>query len=152
MTFTYDDYANKFLLFPVLCILFLIPIFISSLRNFIRSLTHTSCLKENYKEIIKYGFASILVLFLAGVNVKTLCSGGGCLFVEDETSVVETSGMISHIERVGKHEYQIILENTTYLIIDIGEYSEGDYVQISYLPKSGYVLSIQEESENPGYR
>ena len=145
MVFDYSEYVSKFLFFPVLCILFLIPIFIASFRNLLGSLTNLSHFNEIYKEIIKQAIACILVLFLVGQNAKTLYSGGGWLLVEDETSIIEATGIISCIQRVGKHEYQIILENQKYLVIDIGEFSEGDYVRIRCLPQSGYVLSIQEE-------
>ena len=145
MVFDYSEYVSKFLVFPVLCILFLIPIFITSFRNLICSLINLSRCKEIYEEIIKQAIACILVLFLVGLNAKTLYSGGAWLLVENETSIVEATGTISCIKRVGKHEYQIVLENQKYLVIDIGEFSEGDCVRIRYLPESGYVLSIRED-------
>lgn len=142
MSFSYEEYSRIFLFFPLLCIIFLSPILISTARALIRYLQDS--FEDHLKDIATSGFVCIIVVLMIIINISTLNSGGVYLFVENEASSVEASGEIERIERVGKHEYQIEVSNTVYTVIEIGEFSEGDHVILEYLPKSRYVLSIQK--------
>lgn len=142
MTFSYSEYSQTFLLYPLVFIIFLTPMLISIAHALIRCLLDS--FTNNLKEIATLGFVCVIVVCAIISSISTLASGGAWLFVENETSSVEATGTITEIERVGKHEYQFMMNGTMYTIIDTGDFGEGDFVSITYLPKSKYVLSMQE--------
>lgn len=144
MSFSYSDYCNKFLLLPILCILFVLPMLIFSIKALI--LLFSGSVQFDLEELGKRIFPFIIVIGLIGVSISGLTSGAALLFTEDEASAIEVQGIISDIEKVGKYEYQFTVSDAVYTIIDIGSYEVGDAVVIKYLPNSRYVLSLQSDS------
>lgn len=146
MRFSYAEYCNTFLLFPVLCLLFVLPTLFSSVKALMRLIADSA--SPELEELFERIFPIIIIVGLAWVSISGLTSGAALLFTENEASALEASGILSDIEKVGKYEYRITVADTVYTIIDIGDYQEGDTVSITYLPNSRYVLSLQKDEGN----
>ena len=144
MSFSYSDYCDKFLLFPILCILSVVPMLIPSIKALVQLLI--SSVRFDLDELGKRIFPFIIIIGLICISISGLTSGAILLLTEDEASAIEAKGVISEIEKVGKYEYQITVSDAAYTIIDIGDYKVGDAVVIKYLPNSKYVLSLQSDS------
>ena len=142
MSFSHSDYAGKFLFFPLLCIVFLLPVLISVFHQIVLRLRTID--NSSLSAISKSAILGVIVIFLIINNISTLVSGGVWLCVENEQSAVTTVGEITQIQRVGKHEFQFVINGEFCTIIELGDFVEKDHVIIEYLPQSGYVLSIQK--------
>lgn len=99
---------------------------------------------------------SVCVFFLC-MNLGRLFHGGICLIWERETDAVDVYGVITEIKDLGRFAFpnmesdygysdkngvQFTIDGTKCTAISKGEFVVGDYVAVSYLPESGYVLSI----------
>ena len=92
---------------------------------------------------------------LLSISASKLFHGGMSVFFEDETDGVQVQGEISHVEELGHWGVPrlkfdggsgtlltingIICRTIVDVPLDV-----GNYVQVTYLPKSGYILSIEE--------
>ena len=114
--------------------------------------------------------AKILVLlfvgFLLGMNLGHLVNGGRYLWQEDKEEAVCTKGVITEIEELGifslpriecdyyedlkfgdPQGYEFTINGIQCTAPAKGTLAVGDYVEVEYLPKSGYILYINEMGE-----
>ncbi len=122
--------------------------------------------KFNFRKKILIMVNLLWIGIFLGVAIGQLLYGGIYLLREKETDAVQMQGYISAIEPLGDFSIPIIecdyYENMKYgdpngyafTINGIqctapvkGSLEVGDYVSVTYLPKSGYILYIGEEVE-----
>ena len=111
--------------------------------------------KGNKTDFLKGLIIVTISCILLSVSMSKLIHGGAAVFSENETDGIQLQGEISQVEELGhwgvpKLKFDggsgtLLTINgvTCRTIIDV-PLDVGDYVQVTYLPKSGYILSIEE--------
>lgn len=103
--------------------------------------------------------------FLLGINVVSLSRGGIYLLFEKETDQIQIVGSVEEITTIDtltgarykvEGEYRnspgdvIVVDKEKYYIVSCGETKVGDSVRLTVLPKSHYVLELENVIEWDG--
>lgn len=144
MTIDYSFYYRAYFVIPVVLIFICLGVFAFIMPMMVHQIKRK---RKTWRSIIHTfgGLIIILSLFIF-LSGTTLTSGGVHLYREDESSAKIAEGIIEKIERTGKHEYRLFVNNEQYIVAEIGSYSEGNEIQYTYLPKSKFILAIYSES------
>ena len=162
MIFQYEDYfracCSSMLIESVFLLFLLLPI-VSSLIK--RILQGSFCFEDDYIKIL----GIVVFVFMLSMCIGRLITGGIFLLKEKEEDSVEICGTIEIIEELNRfnfsemgpmyreyretkegstYGYQLQVSGTKMKLPVLGEFLPGDMVRVRYLPKSGYVLSIEK--------
>lgn len=148
LEFLYRDYWTVTFLIPVIVLACAITVFCASIANFMKK----SSRSKPKKRIPGFVFCLFVVCAVAFCELRFLCGGGWWLLTEKEHDAVSTSGMIEAINEPSEdipgfkinHNYgaDIVIDGERYFAVTSGEFEVGDYITISYLPSSRFVLKI----------
>lgn len=147
MTIDYSFYYRAYFVIPVAVILICLCVFAFIIPRMVHQIKRKR--KPWWSMIHTFGGLIIILSFFLYLSGATLTSGGVHLYREDESSAKTAEGIIEKIERTGKHEYRLFVNNEQYIIAEIGSYSEGNEIQYTYLPKSKFILAVCSESNAP---
>lgn len=158
MTFSYKSYWNTTLLLPSSVILFMIVLVISS--------SYVYWVKEASKQhtanrMLGYIFVICVAVFCLVPQCKYLLNGGIYLLSEKEQNALVHNGVIERIREPSdrfpgfklSHEYgaDIVIDGVQFFAVTSGDYEEGDCVAVAYLPRSHFILAIEESgTQTPG--
>lgn len=155
MTFAYSEYLINNLVLPLFALAFIaVPVgrmIISVIGHAVRG------------EGVNFGDAKtvlllILMIVVAVILCNILISGHGyCLIGERASDAVTAEGTIEQIQPLSifsspkytasgesSNGYAITIDGTTCTSMALGTLEVGDQVTVTYMPNSGYILSIQE--------
>lgn len=154
MVFAYSEYLFNNLMLPVFALVFIaVPVF-RMVGRIIGQLVR--------KEAVEFGDSKVVLLFIllivvAAILCNILLHGGIHLILERPGSAVTTQGTIEEINACGILEspkytfsgensngYKITIGDVTCTSMALGSLEVGDEVTVTYMPKSGFVLSIEE--------
>ena len=156
MVFAYWDYLSTNLLLPIFGLVFIaVPV----VRLVIRLLEQYATGKKRVNwdgQSLVFFVAMVVVGIMLG---RMLFAGGGIhLITEREKNAVTVEGTLESVESCGilsGVRYSAYGESTSgyYYTVDgmtltgmaKGDLEAGDRVTVTYLPKSGFVLSIEEQ-------
>ena len=148
----YKTYCYESQIFGVLVFSFGIILAIISLVQALRK-------NKNLKKAFISGFFILGYALIVCINIGQLLHGGVYLRDEKETDAIEMQGEISDI--IGLSEFSFPVVKGNYLheekngyeftvngvkcqAVLKGTLEVGDYVSVTYLPKSGYILYIDK--------
>lgn len=156
MLVDYTHYLKHYCVFPVIVSCFSLAVFIFlvfDVKKYIQA-------KDiSLKNVFRTVFSTIVMLvFLINAGILPLCKGNLYLLMEKEENAVILSGSIESIEMLDDtlygmtQMYEFIINDMKCKAIYVPTensqaktpFKEGDYVDVLYLPKSGYILSIEE--------
>lgn len=148
MIFDFNYYLNAGLINPIIIGAFILFALLSSVISVYKTIRLAAFEKSSLLKDIVMIFGFILLL---SINVSVLWSGGFWLLFEDESDCIITQGEIFSIEEISMMRFQningyakeIVIDGKKYISMHFDDFEIGDYVEIRYLPKSKYVLSIQ---------
>lgn len=154
MTFAYSEYLINNLLLPIFALAFIaVPVF-KALFRLLGQLVR--------KESVDFGDSKAVLLLIALIVVAVILGnilfhGGIHLIYERAASAVTTQGTIEEIQACSILEspkytaggessngYEITIDGTTCRTMALGSLEVGDEVTVTYMPKSGFVLTIEE--------
>ena len=154
MLFDYSQYLRGCLVIPLFVSLFFLHFLLSILGRFLTTFVRGTV---NLKEIVSLGIAVLVCAFFLCMNVGRLLHGGVHLFYERVSDAITVQGEISAINDLGRYSFPEMkneygYEETNGVQFVIGEVvctaptngvlDVGDYVTVTYLPQSSYILSI----------
>lgn len=153
MSFEYDAYLSVCFIIPTIVILTFVLLMISCTVTLIKNSKDSSKRRESIT-----GFVFMLVIFgiIVVSQINYLSSGGIYLATEKESDAVTQTITIENVcepsERFPNFKYNhkfgadITSGNGEYFAISCSKFSVGDIVNITYLPRSGFVLKIDNVS------
>ena len=156
MIISYEDYFGSYCIFPLfmICMFCLLLVYGGNLlRKCIRD-RETSA-KKILEAVLPFGMSVVIIIQIGSILI---CNGNLFLLMEKEEDAVTICGTIESIEPVdgtlyGQHDmYELLINHTECSAIYTRSenptaktpFKAGDYVEVLYLPRSGYILSIEE--------
>ena len=148
---------------------FWLPIVFLSIALIILALVCIDYIKKIVSHRISAKSSVILLIsivvfgFLIGLNGSRLLHGGLYLLREKEQDAAICTGVITQIRELNRFEFPELASNSdnmiettingvafeiddvTYVAIYKGSFEIGDRVEVTYLPKSHYVLSMTKD-------
>ena len=155
MAFSYWDYIINNLMLPVFGLVFIaVPTF-QLVRRVIEQLaTGRQRVDWDGKAIV---FFVVMVVIAVLLGKSLFADGGIHLIYEREKAAVTVEGTLEDIEKCSALKgirytyeneasfgYEFTVDGVTATGMAVGTLEEGDQVVMTYLPKSGFVLSIEE--------
>ena len=147
MIFEYDVYYNGTFVTPIIAIIIVSVWLFAGIYPFLKKRTQG----DSTKILLCVVFIGV---FFIALNIMSLINGGACLYKEKEEDailemgtiekIVEPSKSIPNFRKDHKHGADVIIDGEEYFMITCEGFEVGDYVEIEYLPKSKFVLSIYE--------
>ena len=153
MNFDYEYYYRVCFVIPIFVAIFFSCLVILFIMPNIKSLISN---KFNWKSAVTDISFCIAFLFLLRINIGILSFGGIYLPKEKKEDAIILQGEISEIKELSRYEFpnptkyhelrgvQFTVNGVECAAPIKGSLEVGDTVEVVYLPKSGYVLSIQE--------
>ena len=157
---TYEQYSQNYCVFPLFmgCMLCLLLVYSGKLLKKCIQNRETH-IKRILEAVLPFGMSVVMIIF---AGIMPLCNGGIYLLIENEEDSETLCGSIESIETVDDplygqtSAYEFVINNTVCTAIYVPTdkspaetpFKVGDYVEVHYLPRSGYILSI-EEIESP---
>ena len=157
MDFEYSQYFEACLLNPIVVSIFFLTALIPAIKQSIKNFN----VYVNKKEVVKFiCVLSVFILFFT-VNAGRLLYGGIYLTFERATDCEVLEGEIEDVQNVNNFLFPITdsgeavrfsIQGKECTAFSLGDFQVGDYVTVKYLPRSGYVLSVQGKinTENTG--
>lgn len=158
MRFEYSIYLRQDCFVPLSLALFSLFFLICVILGFIKNKTF---------DIIEIGKCVLLLsigCYLFGINAIHLSRGGLYLLFEHESSQIQISGIVEEtieIDSVTGAKYRVenqysnhgngealVVNGEKYYLITYGDTKVGDFVHLSVLPKSHFVLELSKCSNN----
>ena len=109
----------------------------------------------DYRYLVANVVILVIAIFFVCLSVHSLSQGGIYLLKETDRDSVSACGRIEDIVQhsgfnMHKYYYQgvtalsheVRIDGESYFVISPTDYAVGDYVEFTYLPLSGFVLSI----------
>ena len=109
----------------------------------------------DYRYLVSNVVILVIAIFFLYLSISSLSQGGIYLLKETDRDAVSACG---HIEDIVQHtgfnmhkyyyqgatelSYEVRIDGESYFVISPTNYAVGDYVEFTYLPLSGFVLSI----------
>lgn len=157
MQFSYDTYFSEFFLMPCYILLISIVILCVSTVGIIVKHRHNSLAP---KQLTVHVVICIVIVAFIIRNMTYMANGGVFLLNEKEDSAMHTRGIIEQIYRVDEWNYprisseyeddslmvRIKINDNYYTAIASGELNVGDFVDVQFLPQSGFILEISNRS------
>ena len=150
MIFEYDAYYNGTFVTPIIAIIIVSVWLFAGIYHFLKKRTQLDS-----TNILLFVFVGV---FFIALNIMSLINGGACLYKEKEEDailemgtiekIVEPNKSIPNFRKDHKHGADVIIDGEEYFMITCEGFEVGDYVEIEYLPKSKFILSIYK-SEAP---
>lgn len=153
MSFAFSGWLFNELVFPTLCLVFLlIPL--------VRLVVRLAKRGFNSVDFSNYGVGIMLIAMVAivAILVSILLHGGIHLVYERPADALTVSGTVESIESRRFYEgnqhtvnnsrsngYYITVDGVTCAAMAQGELEVGDTVTVTYLPNSGFILSVTEQ-------
>lgn len=160
MSFDYSLYFRGCFVLPIFYSLFSALIFVSIMLHVISTTVREGL---SFKFLLPKILGMVICVFLLCLNICRLLQGGVYLIVEQREDAVKINGIITNIDELGLfsfpeleseydgNEHNGVIVNVSGVLctaVTCGDFEVGDKVEIEYLPKSGYLLSIiSTESE-----
>ncbi len=156
MYFDYWQYVRGCLVIPLLVALFALLMIISVMSHYVPMFFRKTL---GYQDVVNILLVFLICGFFLCMNIGRLSHGGIHLIYERESSAIELHGEIDEIEYLGRYSFpemkseygyensngvQFTIDGVQCTAVVKGGLEIGDYVTISYLPMSGYILSIVE--------
>ena len=159
MEYSYDVYYINCFETPFCTTLFFGVLFILVNILFVRSIIGN---KATSDLLFRYIIVTLILVVCLSVSIGQLAHGGWHLVSEKESDAVQISGEIQSIHELDKFSFPYIGSDDRYYknsgpngvmvtvngvkctTIEKGDFEVGDRVTITYLPRSGYVLSIEK--------
>ena len=152
MVFEYDIYHYHAFSWPVAFGAFFLFLLATSIFSLIKNQANEPIRKVAGKLLL----AGIVFTMLISISVKALINGGIYLCSEKEEDAIMGIGTIESICEPSKnipsfknsynghkrHGADVVIDGEEYFMITCEGFEVGDYVEIEYLPKSKFVLSI----------
>lgn len=156
MTFAYSSYLLNNLILPIFGLAFIaIPMFKFISNIIMAKLKGESVSLGDTRMVILPILLALLAVILAGI----LFRGGVHLIYERADDAVTIQGTIEEIDTCSIVEgpqytvngersngYEITVDGVTCTSMALGTLEVGDEVTVTYMPNSGFILSIVEES------
>lgn len=156
MIIDYSQYSQNYLVFPLFmsCMFCLLLVYSGNLlKKCIRN--RENSLKKILEAVLPFGMSAVMIIF---VGIIPLFNGNIYLLIEKEEDAVTLCGVIKSIESVDDPlygqtaAYEFVIDNTvcTAIYVPTKDFPAetslkvGDHVEVFYLPRSGYILSIEE--------
>ena len=152
MTFDYSVYYRQNCIVPLLLSIFSFALFAITLFGVLKQ-KNTRSLKKNLLSI------SLLCVFafLVTINLIPLFRGGIFLLVEKEKDQIQIFGTIEEtieldfltgskydVENNQGNGEAIVVDGEIYYLVSYGDFDIGSDVKLSVLPRSGFVLKIEQ--------
>jgi len=154
MNFEYTQYVRGCLIIPVFVSLFALPMIVSAVVDLITVIIHQ---KLSSRAVVNFLFSVLVCGFFLCMNAGRLLHGGIHLIYEKESDAVEVQGKILEIKELGRYSFpeleteyessetngvQFLIDGVECTAVTRGALEVGDNVTVTFLPKSGYILSI----------
>ena len=154
MHFEYTQYVRGCLIIPIFVSLFALSMLISIASHFLTGIIQQ---KLSSRDVINLMLAVLVCSFFLCMNVGRLLYGGIHLTYERESNAVELQGEILEIKKLGRYSFpefktkygygetngvQFVIDGVECTAVTRGTLEVGDNVTVTFLPKSGYILSI----------
>ena len=152
MRFEYSNYLRQDCYAPLSLALFSLFFLICVLFSFIKKKSF------DISEIGKCVILLIIGCYLFGINAIHLSRGGLYLLSEHESDQIQIEGLVEKTIEIGSltgakyrddnpfrnHGYgeALVIEGEKYYLTSYGDTKVGDYVRLSILPKSHFVLEL----------
>ena len=155
MNFDYNLYYRGCLIVPCVLIIFVVVVLVAAMVPFIKKLfLHT--VKPN--DVVKLILLLLVCVILSFGKISILANGGLQLLNESESDAIILEGEIQEVVEIGgyffpnfgskydeaSNGFNLTINGTKCTMPIKGEFDVGDDVRVSYLPRSGYVLSIEK--------
>lgn len=157
MYFEYTDYVMGCMVLPICVILFAVAFFIFALIHELAAIKQSGF---SYRKLVHIVLALLVCGFFFLLNIGRLFHGGFYLVAERENDAVIMQGAISDINDLNRFSFpelknvyrdgqpngaQLVINGITCIAISSGDLEVGDFVTVTYLPRSKYILSIEKE-------
>lgn len=154
MHFEYTQYVRGCLIIPIFVSLFALSMLISAASHFVTVIIQQ---KLSSRDVINLLLAVLVCGFFLCMNVGRLLHGGIHLTYERESNAVELQGEILEIKELGRYSFpelkteygygetngvQLVIDGVECTAVTRGILEVGDNVTVTFLPQSGYILSI----------
>ncbi len=154
MHFEYTQYVRGCLIIPIFVSLFALSMLISAASHFVTVIIQQ---KLSSRDVINLLLAVLVCVFFLCMNVGRLLHGGIHLTYERESNAVELQGEILEIKELGRYSFpelkteygygetngvQLVIDGVECTAVTRGMLEVGDNVTVTFLPQSGYILSI----------
>ena len=154
MYFEYSQYVGGCLILPLLVSLSALGMLIGAIGHFVTVIRRQ---KLSFDKILNLALAVLVCGFFLCMNLGRLCYGGIHLLYERETQAITFTGEISEMKELDRYSFpelkndygygetngvELTIGNVKCAAVTAGQFEVGDEVTITYLPQSGYVLSI----------
>lgn len=159
MHFEYTQYVRGCLIIPIFVSLFALSMLISTASHFVTVMIQQ---KLSSRDVINLLLAVLVCSFFLCMNVGRLLHGGIHLTYERESNAVELQGEILEIKELGRYSFpelkteygygetngvQFVIDGVECTAVTRGTLEVGDNVTVTFLPQSGYILSITLNDE-----
>lgn len=154
MTFAYSEYLFNNLVLPVFALVFIaVPVFKLLFRLIGQLVRGESLDFGDSKAVLLF----VLMIAIAVILCNILLHGGIHLIYERADDSVTVQGTIEDVQpcsifsspkyntnKENSNGYLLTIGNVTCTSMALGDLEVGDMVSVVYMPKSGFVLSIEE--------
>ena len=155
MPYDYNVYYRQNCILPLILLFFSSILFFLQIYSF-RKERHT----YSPKDILFSIFFLCVALFLMIANIVPLVRGGAYLLAEKEEDAIQVSGTVEgtiEIDFVTGAKYRvenndgngeaIVVNGKKYYLTTYGDIQVGDYVVLDVLPRSGFVLKMEQNND-----
>lgn len=155
MTFAYHEYLLNALMMPLFALAFVLAAIFFSLKPEIKNYFTTKEIEWSHLGR-KLGL-NIILLAMVVLMCVILSHGGFSLITERPKDAMTVTGTIEQIEARSSFEsmkfwsdygesygIEFTVDEITCVAMAQGDLEVGDQVTVTYMPKSGFVLSIEE--------
>lgn len=153
--FAFDSYYTLTFVYPIGTLLLGGAVLCGASFGLVR---HVISKTMNVVNIISYIVVWLVVGGISFLAVTDIINGGMAVAQERETDALTAHGYVRNIEspsgRIlwfksqGSRGADIVINGEQYFVASAGDFEEGDYVAIRYLPKSRFILRMVAVSED----
>lgn len=139
MVYEYASYYRIYFMFPLVVLTAVVVVAAVTAIQMYRAIRKARFTKKDFVKMLP--LACVWIWF-AIICISTLASGGVWLCTEEASDAVSSVGIVSDIEKIGKYEVHICINGDKYIVLDEGDFAEGDQVEFTFLPRSRFILTI----------
>jgi len=164
MTFSYSDYHFHCMVIPLITLFLTGAIFAGGAYKAVKDIARKGATVEKVLTLL-------MCLLIGGFFIRLdggrLLNGGLYMLQEKPADAISHRGVIEkivpcdqcHFPNISKYHkeysnvnntsiygYEIAVDNMDFKAPEIGTLTQGDAVVICFLPKSGYILSVEKET------
>ncbi len=151
MKFDYSVYLRKNCHIPLVLATFCFVCIIVAIFYFFKDKPHSAV------KVLKLIALLSVAGFLLGINVACLSRGGFCLLFENEADQIQIEGIVEktvEIDSLTGAKYDVdnnhgngealVINGEEYYMFSYGDTKVGDYVYMSVLPRSHFVMELRK--------